>query len=221
MIYESALKTSEVVSPSGKVVQYESAELGELEGRCWLCGCETSHGHPKKKVIKPTFTDSDFARVRWSDVVCEHCAWALSYRSLRNYSILATQDGLYHPSRAELREVFLSPPEPPFVICVAESGQPWLHYKAWVNMQATRFVVRFEHVDVRVRPDEFGEILEPIEELYKEFSKDEIRSGGYKAHRIQKFGLERWEELEREVSRYRGTRIFELALFVAQNEEKE
>ena len=220
LIYEAAMKTPEVVTPSGKTVIYEPAKDGELSGRCWLCGCETETGHPKKKIIKPTFTDHDLAAIPWSDVVCEHCAWALSYRELRNYSILATGDGLYHPTRAQIREAILNPPDPPFLLCVAESGQRWLHFKANVNLTNKGFGVRMDNFDVIVSPELFKRALDPVEKLYQTFTKAEIESGNYQSHRIREFGLDRWEQLEKVVGPTRKSSLFQLVLFVAQREEK-
>ena len=219
-IYDAAMKMPEVETPGGKTVVYQPAEKGKLSGRCWLCGCETGTGHPKKKIIKPTFTDHDLATIPWSDVVCEHCAWALSYRELRNYSILATGDGLYHPSRPQIREVILNPPEPPFLLCVAESGQRWLHFKAYVNLTNKGFAVRMDNLNAIVSPKLFKRALDPVEELYQTFTKAEIESGNYQSHRIREFGLDRWEQLEKVVAPTRKSSLFQLVLFVAQREEK-
>ena len=219
-IYDAAMKMPEVETPGGKTVVYQPAEKGKLSGRCWLCGCETEAGHPKKKIIKPTFTDHDLAAIPWAEAVCEHCAWALSYRELRNYSILATGDGLYHPSRPQIRETILSPPEPPFLLAVAESGQRWLHFKAKVNLSNKRFSVRMDNFEVIVSPEQFENILNPVEELYQTFTKAEIESGNYQSHRIREFGLERWEQLEKVVGPTRKSSLFQLVLFVAQREEK-
>lgn len=215
------MESVDIIAPSGKVISYEEAELGDLEGSCYLCGCKTKHGHPQKKVIKPTFTDQPYANVPSSGVVCEHCTWALSYRSLRNYSIIASPSGLQHPSREEIKELLLSPPEPPFTFTVAESGQKWLHFKTKPNLQRELFNVRFEDIDVIVRPNQIKMLLEPIEELYSTFTKEEIGTGDYKSHKIQEFGLNDWAILEKDIENSRGSSLFNLALFVAQKTERE
>lgn len=221
-LYFAAMRTPEVTTPGDRIIQYAGAKLGDLRGTCWLCGCATVHGFPVKKVIKPTFTDAGLAKTPWSDVICAHCAWALSYhKSFRNYSILATKAGLKHPSRAEVRDVLLCPPEPPFMLCVAESGQIWLHFKSKVNTVSAPFVVRFEHLDITVWPETFRIVLEWLEELYVVFSKKEIESGGYRQDRIREFGIERWETLETMIEPNRKSALFKLALFVAQREEEE
>lgn len=220
-IYQAAMRTPTVVSPAGKEVKYEPAPEGNLSGFCWLCGCKTYKGLPRNKVIRDTFTDGAYARAPWSNVVCPHCAWALDYKTLRNYSILAYSRGMEHPSRATIRRILLGPPEPPFALIVAESGQKWLHFKGRVSYQREAFPVRFEELDITVRPREFAGLLGAIEALYATFTKDEIATGEYKSHRIREFGVEGWENLENIIEPYRKSGVFRLALFVAQREEDE
>lgn len=219
LIYEAAMRTPVVPLAGGKAAEYRPAERGHFAGICWLCGESTDAGHPRRKVIKPTFTDAGVARAPWSDVVCEACAWAISYRSLRNYSILASPAGLRHPTRTEIREVLLEPPEPPFALCVAVSGQKWLHLKARVALSREAFPALLEETPVIVHPAAFAALLGPAEELYAGgFTKAEIASGRYLAHRIQAFGIGRWEALEARVAPARGSRFLDLALHVARKE---
>ncbi|MBW2084460.1 MAG: hypothetical protein JRI54_00290 [Deltaproteobacteria bacterium] len=219
-LYCAAMRKPNIETPSGKTVHYDPAPEGKLSGQCWLCGCRPETGHPKKKIIKPTFTDHDLAKIPWSEMVCEHCIWALSYRELRNYSLLATGNGLYHLSRLQIRETLLQPPKPPFLMTVAESGQRWLHFKAKVNLSNQKFTVRMDNYDVMVVPGRFKDLLNIIESLYQVFTKKEIETGQYQSHRIREFGLERWEQLEKTIAPVRRSSLFQLALFIAQREEK-
>ncbi len=215
-LYNAAIAAGPVHTPMGKVVSYGALEPGHLAGTCYLCGADTDAGLPKKKVIKPTFTDHGLARAPDSEVVCPYCAWALSYRELRNYSILATAQGLRHPSRAEWRDILLNPPEPPFMACLAVSGQKWLHFKARINRNNEAFVVMLEEQPVAVVPKKLESLLRRIEDLYTVFSKSEIESGHYSPQRIQQFGMEAWLKHETVLERVRGSGIFDVALFVAQ-----
>jgi hypothetical protein len=237
LIYEAAKKTPKVTTSSGKEVAYEFSE-GGLSGTCWLCGCETGAGFSKKQIIKPTFTDHDIAKAPGSKVVCEHCAWALSRRELRNYSILATSKGFFHPSRPQIREVLLNPPEPPFVLCVAKSGQKWLHIKSEQAVSREGFPVFFEGAEfkrdkkvgknisvmanVYVNPATMRKILSVMETLYANgFNRWEIATGEYFLSRVLDFGLERKEELDEIIAPYRGQALFYLALFAADKEKGE
>lgn len=130
-LYQAAMATRKVPVAMKKVVEYEDVESVDTdEERCWLCGGPThGKGQPVKKAIKVTFTDRDRAQVPESSFVCTGCFFCLSFRSLRNYSICVTKDELRHPDRPTLRELLINPPDPPFLLLIATSGQKWLHFK--------------------------------------------------------------------------------------------
>lgn len=243
-IRRAALQTGTVVTPTpwkkkpaDKKVRKSEASQVEVGGfvgvamadhgmqnvgdaRCWLCGGQTKYrGLPVKKAILDTFTDRDKARWPQSKSVCPGCAFCLSYLSLRNYSILATEQGLRHPTRAEIRALLLDPPEPPFVLCIAVSGQKHLHFRAQVAYSQDGYPVQMEETSVCVWRRPLGEWLEAIEDMYSVFSKEEIRSGRYSQGRIKQYGLGRFQEAEAVLAPHRGTRLFDLAVFVAQKQE--
>ncbi|MEW5952615.1 MAG: hypothetical protein AB1815_02495 [Bacillota bacterium] len=243
-IRQAALKTGTVVTPTpwkdrdpGKKTRKgmnSQVRMGEHVGvmvsdpdiqdvsdrRCWLCGGTTGgRGLPVKKVIRDTFTDRDKARWPASRSVCPGCVFCLSFMSLRNYSILATPDELQHPGRAEIRDILLDPPEPPFVLCIAVSGQKWLHFRSKVAYSRDGYPVQLEETLVCVERPILRDWLEVVERLYTVFTKAEILTGQYGQNRIRQFGLAEFQELEARISRHRGTRLFDLAVFVSQKQD--
>lgn len=223
LIRQAALLTKVVATPSGKTVEYANGPpLQQVkDDTCWLCGGETEgRGLPTKKAIKQTFTDHPYARGQGSKSVCAGCAFVLSRRELRNYSILATKHGLWHPSRAEWKGILLEPPRPPFVACLAVSGQKHLSFKAPVNMDNRYFTVLLEERLIHIIPARLADCLEGVQALYAYFNKEEIATGRYNQNRIKECGLARWQQLEARVEAWRGKPLFELALFVAQKPEE-
>lgn len=223
LIRQAALKTGSLNLKPGKTIQYADPPLQDvLDQTCWLCGGKTGgKGLPLKKAIKPTFTDHPYARGHGSSSICPGCAFCLTARELRNYSILATTDRLSHPSRAEWREILINPPEPPFVMCLAVSGQKHLSFKAPVNLERGHYAVLLEEREIFVTPGRIEQAIEAVEALYVYFSKDEIATGRYSQHKIKDCGLAKWERLESGVENWRGRPLFDLALFVAQKREAE
>lgn len=229
LIRQAALATKQLRLKGAKdivkVIDYADPDLEAVpDPACWLCGGEITGGQglPTKKAIRPTFTDHPHARGQGSSSVCAGCAFCLSARTLRNYSILATGAGiLQHPARAEWRDALCNPPEPPFVACLAVSGQKHLFFKAPVNLDRDHFTVLLEEREIFVMPDRIKQAIEVVEALYAHFTKNEIATGRYGQHRIRECGLSRWERLEKSVESWRGRPLFDLALFVAQKTEPE
>ncbi len=198
-------------------------ELADVpDEQCWLCGGQTGgRGLPRKKIIKDTFTDHDKARAPASSSVCPGCVFCLSFVSLRNYSILATENEMRHPSRAEIRDILLNPPEPPFVLCIAVSGQKHVSFKGEVAYSRDNYPVQFEETRVTVDVAQLTNLLDIIERLNTVFTKDEIKTGRYSQNRIKQFGIGEFQKLEEKLAPHRGSRLFELAIFVAQKREFE
>lgn len=221
LIRRAALKNPSVPVAMGKVVEYQDVPLIDVQDeRCWLCGGPTGgKGQTTKKAIKDTFTDIDKARAPASKSVCPGCAFCLSFRELRNYSILATEQELRHPTRAESRDILLNPPKPPFVICIAVSGQKHLTFKAEVAYSRNFYPVQMEDTRIIVDVTRLSELLDLVERLYTVFSKDEIKTSRYSQGRIKEFGISRFQELEERLAPHRGSRLFDLAVFVAQKKE--
>lgn len=222
LIRQAALKTGKIEMREGKVIAYADPPLEAVpDETCWLCGGETGGlGLPTKKAIKPTFTDHSAARCQASVSICAGCAFCLSMRELRNYSILVTVDKLQHPSRSQWRDILISPPEPPFAMCLAVSGQKHLTFKAPVNLERERYIVLLEERDIHVIPSKIKYCIDAVEDLYVWFSKDEISTGRYSQHKIKECGLRRWKDLELAVDSWRKMPLFDLALFVAQKQDK-
>lgn len=204
---------------ANKTVEYPNIDVVEVpDSTCWLCGGDTGGlGIAVKKGIKDTFTDHDLARDMRSNSLCQGCAFCLGQRPLRNYSVMVT-DKLSHPGRAKLRDILLSPPEPPFLLAIAVSGQKHLTFKAHIAYNRDNFPVLLEEMMIFVSPEELRTVLKPVEMLYTEFSKAEIESGQYNHARIKKIGTTRWEVLENKISPHRGSRLFKLAIFIARRE---
>lgn len=228
-LYEAAMKSERILTPKGEEISVHPLIAGDASGVCAFrsCGHETKDGHERVKVIKKTFTDHSY--LTDSPAVCEYCVWALGaavkdaaqggVRWLRNYSLYAGPHGLELPARARLRELFVSRPSTPYLVCVAVSGQKWLHFKASVGRSRAAWQVMFEERRLSFSPQAFARLTEPMETLYRVFNKDHIRSGDYRGDPGPIGGEDVVERLERRISPLRGSDLFELAVSMAQKHE--
>jgi len=199
---------------------------GDRGGICRVCG-QQSDGLPFSDWVRPTFTDWD--KLLPGDILCQACQFAFAEKSelltqrtgkeklqrMRNYSHFVV-GGRWLPlskaNKARMARILLH--EDWRVAIVAQSGQKHLIFRAYLG------IVQFEEQQI---PDLRGlsDLLAIVEALYSSFSKAEIRAGDYAQHRILRFGLEYWWELEKALWPQRQTALFELALFLAQRKEEE
>jgi CRISPR type IV-associated protein Csf1 len=121
--------------------------------------------------------------------------------------------------RVQIREWLINPPQPPFEIVLAESGQKHLLPFARVALNRDKFPVLFEQDVLQVDRNRFIRLLAAYERLLAlGFSKTEIDTGNWRTDRLSAV-LSDWWELEEVVQGVRGTRLLSLVSFVAQRPE--
>lgn len=119
------------------------------------------------------------------------------------------------PTRANIRQWILEPPEPPFTIAIAESGQKHILPWAQQGLNRDRFPVQFEIDSLMIDRGEFDELIKNYESLMNlDFGKGEIDSGNYRSEKLIKC-LNEWEPLESIMARHRGSRLLQLVSYVA------
>ena len=197
---------------------------GKVAGVCRICGCDSA-GLDFDGWVRPTFTDHD--KLLPGSILCHACQFSFEERSallarlvgkekpqrMRNYSHFIV-DGVWIPlskgNKPRMREILLN--ENPGLAIIAESGQKHIIFRAVPG------IVQFEEQQIQNWQSLDG-LLSPIEQLYTRFSKSEIREGNYAQHRVLKFGVTEWQQLESQIKSMRQSPLFALALFLAQREE--
>jgi hypothetical protein len=120
-------------------------------------------------------------------------------------------------TRIEIRQWLLDPPEPPFTIAIAESGQK--HILPWAQEGYSRdhFPVQFELDSLWISRNQLKDVLSSYETLMTlGFSKTEINSGDYHSDRLMA-ALLTYEPHEEKVAQHRGSRFLQLVSHVAQH----
>ena len=119
------------------------------------------------------------------------------------------------PTRSQLREWLINPPEPPFTLAIAESGQKHILFLAQEAHNRDIFPVQFELDTLHLDRKKFTALVQNYEALMAlDFSKSEIDSGDYRSDRLLK-SFEQWESLEKQIAFFRGSRLFQLVSYVA------
>jgi len=120
-------------------------------------------------------------------------------------------------TRNQIREWLCNPPEPPFTIAIAESGQKHILFLAQEAHDRDRFPIQFELDAMLIDRAEFLSTLNIYESLMAlSFSKTEIDSGHYRSDRLLAY-MAKWEPLEYAIAPHRGRRLLQLISHVAKN----
>lgn len=114
---------------------------GTGPNQCYYCGGVCGAEFSRKQYVKDSFSDTDLVSRPGSDHVCSGCVAVLqekadivlidgehrSGQKVRNYSWIVTDKTVplaaTKAHRERICQVLLNPPEPPFVLCVSDSGQ--------------------------------------------------------------------------------------------------
>lgn len=199
---------------------------GNHQGICRCCGA-ISLGMPFDKWVKDSFNDLD--KCHSGEIVCHGCLFTFEEQSLtvqrlagkdklqkfRNYSYFVLKGQLYVLSKGQkpqIRDVLLQSPE---VAIIAVSGQKHIAFRARPGWW------QIEEIGVLPFPQALAFQLEIVEALYNEGAgKDEIESGRYSQGAIQRVGITRWVELDRQLKPFRGSPQLQLAVYLAQKKEE-
>jgi hypothetical protein len=195
-----------------------------IDSQCWLCGGETDGiGWDLKAAIGGAFTDHPAAKASHSQTLCCACAALTSKDAfvmacekhghspyfpakdgkppfLSNWmfnSHVFSEQAWRMPSRAEMRDVLLSPPEPPFAITLANAGKKHVIFRAPVNHSRDLFSIQFDEQTALIDRNRFAAMLQQFEAAYAlGFSKDSLLTGQYNTAVCMKIGLATWRNVE-------------------------
>jgi len=188
---------------------------GKLSGECVLCGRSTESGHPVE--FSENFTSYNL--LREGSCICGHCYTLVKNQEFRRKSFVLSKEGVRFLSRAECREVLLSPPDPPFFIYITQSGQRqgWLSAMQCVSYSKEKFWVSTDfvgHFLTNLR--ELKKMDELIWDLRKAgVSKNSLRSGTLSAVEYRKLFEKNLTHLWGEVREYVKTPSWEVMCYVA------
>lgn len=140
-------------------------------GFCYFCGASCEETYTANEYVKSSFTGRDGVAVPGSPWVCHGCVLCLREdctvqfpdhstrdgQRMRSYSWVITKHGHLAASKAHLsflRDVCLHPPDPPFAICLSDSGQKQLLYRAVVCHERDPVAVTLEGELIRYRTED-------------------------------------------------------------------
>lgn len=216
---------------------------------CWLCGGDTENkGWHFKDIVGSAFTDFNIAKAPHSKTICQSCAalmkkesWVIACEKhghspyfpvkddkkpfLSNWmfsSHVFSTTGWLKPDKAEVRDLLINPPNPPFVFVVASVGKKHVIFRSIVNLAQDVFFVSLDDSVIKVDLTIFRELLKDFELYYSMgFSKDSLMTGQYNQAAIMSVGLSVWRKAEMVMSKWRADQpqMLQLAHFCSRKTE--
>jgi CRISPR type IV-associated protein Csf1 len=202
------------------------------DNHCFFCGgfCENNSVRP---YLKDTFTNWRNVLYPSSEWICDGCPLVLNEKAdlgkeklqkVRNYSwiLTSTQAVFTTKNRAGiqlLRDNCLKPPDPPFAICLAVSGQKHLLYNTPVNRDSSKIKVQLETEQVTYTPDELSNRISLFDKLIHLVGRKSLCSKPIPGQVIRVYEAYPDEVLIQEWDRVYGQPLSRLAAFLTTTEK--
>lgn len=154
-----------------------SVEFESGSERCFYCGSRCGESYSASQYVKNSFTSRD--TVCGGDFVCAGCVCALNEsatitlpdgtirenQKTRCYSWVFSDAGAIAATKAHrewLLDKCLTPPDPPYAICLSDSGQKHLLYRSFVCHSRQVVTVTLEAMPVTYRTDKLKERMQLV-----------------------------------------------------------
>lgn len=191
-------------------------EIAENES-CILCGKNITEGIGRKKIIGSNFNQRD--ELRAGKYICVPCANIMKgdlATQLRRSSFLVEEGRIFYFKIQQASRIVFQPHVVPFVLCITTSYKKHNAFRAVINYSDDDFIVRWEDRLINFNRQEATELHKIITKLYYGgFTKVEIRLGAFPSHRVNKFGIFRFEGLYEKIKDYFNTDLIDFLTVIA------
>lgn len=206
--------------------------------RCFYCGAPCDDTETTATWVKPTCNVWQYVAAPSSKFVCVGCAAALSESAdvqvfgepekrvgqrNRLYSWVVTEHAATAYTKAhalELQANLLTPPDPPFGICLTTAGKKHLLYLGRVNDGGESVAVNLDEQIIRYVPSDLRERIVLVEHVSAAAGKPWLdRRESFALHRMMSERFSNGSELAAAWCRVQREPLSQLAAFVAANKE--
>jgi len=212
-------------------------ETEKVDGYCMVCGTHIKEGVPQKKSFSGNFTNWDKLQRLDQTHVCRACYFCFKQNWLRNYSFIAGErrlalyiaknipstiddqytivfrrrngllDDLFN-IRSLKNNIFYDN----FIFCINNSRKHMI-FRATINTNPETFIIQYGDTELLLNTKTFKKVYVSLQELYNSgFSKRELKTGGYKSHKIMRYGPKKIGEHEMILEEKRGSVVFNLMI---------
>lgn len=212
-----------------------------IPATCAMCGRHVTESvHVKHTIANKSFTDQYLLARPDSDRTCYACAWCCTGKGMdqirmwtvvtridrvlppSNPKAIFASDHVHFTSRADMRlvvETLADPPDGPWLVAVAESGQKHTIPYTKVNHGAGQWRVRMDALDVTATPEQFTHVFGHVLRLREAgFTPAEIEHLDPPIGRLTAATLPVWQHHAAALAPWRGSPLIHLAAFLPNRE---
>lgn len=204
------------------------AQIHQINSICAFSGKKITEGILLKDCISDVFTDHEYIKHKSKYVSLDYAKCILDTiqgtkgtNALRSYSYFATETELRFLKRDEILDLILNIPETPFRLAVSYNYKKHTSYKTILNTSKNTFTITTDLYNVifnRKHVEKFLPIIQNWYSIIPEksttsalptfFTKDEIMNGNAAYHKTKVYGLDKFEEENEFLQKFRDTQIF-------------
>lgn len=189
-------------------------QLTECDTQCICCSREINEGVPSKKIIGAKFTNRDLFQK--GEFLCEACANLLKGElsaKLRKSNFIAYKDHIEYFKQDVALKKLLTIKETPFSVGLTFSYKKHNAFRSYLCYDTENYIIRQEDNFIEFKRKDVENMFKSIKPLYCSFfTKEEIKTGAYKIHNIEKIGIIKFQQHEDVLKKYRNTLLFNLTL---------
>lgn len=221
------MKNTEIIYNALIKTQAELPKLEIEEGissKCMVCNKSIKKGVKRNKAVSGNFTDFDEFKNIEGNYICIECSTCLKHIDLRYNNLLADKNNIYLFKKDGLEDKLFNLKKyvkAPFVIGITRSFKKHNSFRANINNNFKNVLIRQEDEEFYLNINEAYKLYKKLYKLYMVFTKEEILTGNYSIGRFKDIDLERFNKLERYISKYRKTNKLDLLVYMLDSKARQ
>lgn len=195
---------------------FNAPAKSNITGHCVFCNQDTENGWKIKETVSDNFTG--WSKMMAGNCACEYCHQFFSDQVMRRKSWVATDGAFRVLEKEEKRTILFNPPDPPFFIYLAFTGQKqgWIgsfHHVAYSKKEF--YFAHEKHGEVFfVREWADNYLLHIKRALDLKITKTELKQD-FKMKTWERAWKEKFEPLLREIEQYKHNNLWEVLVELA------